>query len=442
MSGSDAALGAVTGAGPAIWFELAVIAALLLVSAFLAAAETAFHLCSKAGLKALSDRAEPNASLALSLAEERDPLGAVLLILGGLVKILAVIFATALFVERYGRAGPVISALVMTLVILALVELVPRGLARHAPEAVARRLAPAVGPLYRAFGPAVSLARGLLDRAFSLRGTSAAATDASYSAQDEIAGALALGRSAGTLEKEDRDRLMGALDLGDRWVEEIMLHRSKIEMVDADLPANEILDLVLASAHSRLPLYRGERENIVGVLHVKDLLRAVNRRVHNGGTLADVDVMAVAKLPYFIPETGTLDEQLREFLKRRRHFALVVDEYGSLRGLLTLEDIIEEIVGEIADEYDVEQNPTLRPNISGEYLVDGAMTIRDLNRALDWHLPDEEANTVAGLVIHMAQSIPMPGQVFSFEGFRFEVLGRRENRITRLRIKPIPAPPR
>lgn len=442
MNASDAALQAATGAGPAIWFELAVIALLLLVSAVLAAAETAFHLCSKAGLKALADRAEPNAARALKLAEERDGVGAVLLILGGLVKIVAVILATAFFLERYGRAGPLIAAVVMILLILALVELLPRGLARRAPEAMACRLAPAVAALYRLFGPVLGMVRGFLDRIFGLRGADGAASDPSYSAQDEIAGALALGRSAGTLEKEDRDRLMGALDLGDRWVEEIMLHRSKIEMVDADLPPAEILDLVLGSAHSRLPLYRGERENIVGVLHVKDLLRAVNRRVHNGGTLGDVDVMAVAKLPYFIPETGTLDEQLREFLKRRRHFALVVDEYGSLRGLLTLEDIIEEIVGEIADEYDVEQNPTLRPNFAGEYLVDGAMTIRDLNRALDWHLPDDEANTVAGLVIHMAQSIPMAGQVFSFEGFRFEVLGRRENRITRLRIKPVAAPPR
>lgn len=441
MNGTDAAMLAVAETGPAIWIELAVIVALLLVSAVLAAAETAFTLCSLAGLKALSDRGDSRAALALTLAEDRDPLGAMLLVLGGLVKILAVIFATALFVERYGRAGPMISALVMTLVILALVELLPRGLTRRAPEASACRLAAAVAPIHRLMGPVLTLLRGGLDRIFLARGAHGAPVDASYSAQDEIAGALALGRSAGTLEKEDRDRLMGALDLGDRWVEEIMLHRSKIEMVDADLPSTEILDRVLASAHSRLPLYRGERENIVGVLHVKDLLRAVNRSVHHGGTLGDVDVMAVAKPPYFIPETGTLDEQLREFLKRRRHFALVVDEYGSLRGLLTLEDILEEIVGEIADEYDVEQNPALRPNMSGEYVVDGAMTIRDLNRALDWHLPDEEANTIAGLVIHMAQSIPMPGQVFSFEGFRIEVLGRRENRITRLRIKPVAAPP-
>ncbi|MGR3385428.1 MAG: transporter associated domain-containing protein, partial [Paracoccus sp. (in: a-proteobacteria)] len=168
--------------------------------------------------------------------------------------------------------------------------------------------------------------------------------------------------------------------------------------------------------------------------------RAVNRAVREAGDAAaarNFDVMAVAMQPYFIPDTTALDEQMREFLKRRTHFALVVDEYGTLRGLITLEDILEEIVGEIADEHDTEADQTLTPNAQGDYTVDGGMTIRDLNRQLDWNLPDDEANTVAGLVIHMAQSIPEQGQVFSFHGYRFEVVTRRENRITRLRIRPL-----
>lgn len=233
---------------------------------------------------------------------------------------------------------------------------------------------------------------------------------------------------------------MGALDLGNRTVDEIMLHRSQIQMIDADKPASEILDAVLASPHTRLPVYRDERENVIGVIHAKDLLRAINRAVRQSGDRAviqDFDVLAVASKPYFIPDTTALDEQMREFLKRRAHFALVVDEYGSLRGLVTLEDIIEEIVGEIADEHDREADQTLIPDAQGNYTVDGAMTIRDLNRQLDWALLDDEANTVAGLVIHMAQSIPDEGQVFSFGGYRFEVMTRRENRITRLRVRPL-----
>ena len=226
-----------------------------------------------------------------------------------------------------------------------------------------------------------------------------------------------------------------------------MKHRSEIQMIDADTAPAKILETVLSSPHTRLPVYQNERENVVGMIHAKDVLRAVHKSAYDGkgdpaDAVRDFDVMAVAMKPYFVPDTTALDEQMREFLNRRTHFALVVDEYGSLRGLITLEDIIEEIVGEIADEHDTEADHDLKPGPGGDYAIDGAMTIRDLNRALDWNLPDDEANTVAGLVIHMAQSIPSQGQVFSFYGYRFEVVTRKENRITKLRIRPLaPANP-
>jgi Mg2+/Co2+ transporter CorB len=261
------------------------------------------------------------------------------------------------------------------------------------------------------------------------------------SLRDEIAGALALGHSEGTVEKEDRDRLLGALDLSDRTVEEIMLHRSEIEMVDADGAPDAVISQVLASPHTRLPAFQGERENIVGVIHSKDLFREVERLIQLGegrmDATATLKITEVAREPYFVPETTPLDEQMRQFLKQRSHFALVVDEYGSLRGLITLEDILEEIVGEITDEFDKDAEVALKPSESGDYLIDGAMTIRDVNRALDWTLPDDEANTIAGLVIHEAQMIPAEGQVFSFHGFRFEVLSRKDNRITKLRVRPL-----
>ncbi|MEJ2036414.1 MAG: transporter associated domain-containing protein, partial [Maritimibacter sp.] len=249
----------------------------------------------------------------------------------------------------------------------------------------------------------------------------------------------------GAVEKEDRDRLLGALDLSDRAVEEIMLHRSQIEMIDADLPAGEVLEQALQSAYTRLPVFKGEPENIVGVIHAKDLTRAMSaegeaalNKAARTDAFAKFDILSVAKEPYFVPETTPLDEQMRNFLKRHAHFALVVDEYGSLQGLITLEDILEEIVGEITDEFDTEAaEQEVKPQADGSYLVDGAMTIRDLNRAMDWNLPDEEANTIAGLVIHEAQMIPNEKQVFSFHGFRFEVAKRDENRIAQLRIRPL-----
>ena len=260
--------------------------------------------------------------------------------------------------------------------------------------------------------------------------------------REEIMGAIALGHSGGAVEKEDRDRLLGALDLAHRTVDEIMRHRRQIEMIDGDQSPDDIITQVLASPHTRLPVFRGSEDNILGVIHAKDLLREVDRLVRGEdrslASIRDLDIVKVAMKPYFIPDTTTLDEQMREFLKRRTHFALVVDEYGALQGLITLEDILEEIVGDITDEFDVVARDSGLTRVEGgDYLVDGAMTIRDLNRALDWRLPDDEANTVAGLVIHEAQMIPTEGQAFSFHGFRFEVAQRRENRVTRLKVRPL-----
>ena len=283
-------------------------------------------------------------------------------------------------------------------------------------------------------GPWLSLLRRVLGL---IRPTHASAMEA---LRDDIAGAIAIGHSGGAMEKDARDRLLGALDLTHRTVDEIMRHRRQIEMIDADLSPGEILTRVLASPYTRLPIFRGSDDNILGVVHAKDLLREVDRLVRGEEALgiAALDIVKVAMKPYFIPDTTTLDEQMREFLARRTHFALVVDEYGALQGLITLEDILEEIVGDITDEFDVvRKDAGLSRLEDGAILVDGAMTIRDLNRATDWHLPDDEANTLAGLVIHEAQMIPNEGQIFSFHGFRFEVVARRENRITRLKLRPL-----
>jgi Mg2+/Co2+ transporter CorB len=290
----------------------------------------------------------------------------------------------------------------------------------------------------------VTAIRALVRAVLSIFGVKADPDSHILAVREEIAGALQLGHSEGLVEKEDRDRILGALDLNDRFVEEIMLHRSRIEMIDAGIPVEDILAQCLQSNHTRLPVYRGDPENIIGVIHAKDLLRAMHRlSLEANRPLADAfaefKIDDVMMKPYFVPETTTLDEQMRQFLSQRTHFALVVDEYGALRGLLTLEDILEEIVGEITDEFDPAAEHAVRQTEDGQYLVDGAMTIRDLNRAMDWSLPDDEANTIAGLVIHEAQTIPAQGQVFSFHQFRFEVLARKDNRITRLKIRPLKA---
>lgn len=423
------------------WLTAGAIVALLLMSAFFSGSETALTAASRGKLRAQADKGSTGAEMALTLKEDGERLIGAILLGNNVVNILAASLATALFTRLFGANGVAVATMVMTVLVLVFGEVLPKTYAITSPETAATRLARPIRVLVRLLSPIVTVVRAVVRGFLMLFGVRTDPDSHILSVREEIIGALAIGHSTGSVQKEDRDRLLGALDLSDRTVEEIMRHRSQIQMLDADAQPDVLISQVLASPHTRLPLYRGERENIVGVIHAKDLLRAVERFLRSGDghldSVSDLDILSVAKAPYFVPETTPLDEQMREFLKRRTHFALVVDEYGALRGLITLEDIIEEIVGEITDEFDIDAEHPLKRTESGDYLVDGAMTIRDLNRATDWTLPDDEANTIAGLVIHEAQMIPNEGQVFSFHGFRFEVAQRKENRITRLKIRPL-----
>ncbi len=429
----------------AFWLTAAAILCLLVASAFFSGSETALTAASRAKLKTQADRGSRGAASAMKVTEDRERMIGALLLGNNIVNILSASLATALLTRMFGDSGVAIATFAMTALVLVFGEVMPKTVAITFPEPVATRVAPVIRVLILLFAPVVTVVRAVVRGLLRLIGIRADPGADLLARREEIAGAIALGHSEGAVEKEDRDRLLGALDLTHRTVDEIMRHRRQIEMVDADEPPDAILTQVLSSPHTRLPVYRESEENIIGVVHAKDLLREVDRLVRGAGSdgegpggLAALDIAKVAMKPYFIPETTSLDEQMREFLKRRTHFALVVDEYGGLQGLITLEDILEEIVGEITDEFDVvSKDRHLQPAGEGSYLVDGAMTIRDLNRAMDWALPDDEANTIAGLVIHEAQMIPSEGQVFAFHGFRFEVLARKENRISRLKVKPL-----
>mgnify|MGYP003376306632 CR=1 FL=1 len=426
----------------AFWITTAAIGILLLASAFFSGSETALTAASRAKLKSQADRGSLGAAAAMKVTEDRERMIGALLLGNNIVNILSASLATALLTRLFGDSGVALATMGMTALVLVFGEVLPKTLAITFPEPFASRVAPMIRLMIVLFSPVIALVRLLVRGLLRLVGIRTDAAANVLALREEIVGAIALGHSEGAVEKEDRDRLLGALDLNDRTVDEIMRHRRQIEMVDAAQSPDEILTQVLASPHTRLPVFRNSDDNILGVIHAKDLLREVDRLVRGeDGTLLGLralDIAKVAMKPYFIPETTTLDEQMREFLKRRTHFALVVDEYGTLQGLITLEDILEEIVGEITDEFDVvSKEGHLKRTDDGAYLVDGAMTIRDLNRAMDWRLPDDEANTIAGLVIHEAQMIPNEGVVFSFHGFRFEVVARRENRITRLKIRPL-----
>ena len=426
----------------AFWLTCAAILALLVMSAFFSGSETALTASSRAKLKPQADKGSRGAKAAMTVTEDRERMIGALLLGNNIVNILSASLATALMTRVFGDSGVALATLVMTALVLIFGEVMPKTLAITFPEPVATRVAPIIRVLILVFTPVVSLVRTLVRGLLWLCGVRPNPGGEMLALREEIAGAIALGHSEGAVEKADRDRLLGALDLSHRTVDEIMRHRRQVEMIDADLPPGEIITRVLASPHTRLPIYRGSDDNILGVVHAKDLLREVDRLVRGDeGSVQGIDALDIVKVamkPYFIPETTSLDEQMREFLARRTHFALVVDEYGTLQGLITLEDILEEIVGEITDEFDVVQKDSaLTRTEDGAYLIDGAMTIRDLNRATDWRLPDDEANTIAGLVIHEAQMIPNEGQVFSFHGFRFTVVSKRENRITKLKLRPL-----
>ena len=426
----------------AFWITCAAILALLVMSAFFSGSETALTAASRGKLKGMADKGSRGAKSAMQVTEDRERMIGALLLGNNIVNILSASLATALLTRLFGDSGVALATLAMTALVLIFGEVMPKTVAITFPESVATKVAPPIRILIVIFSPVVTVVRALVRGILRLFGLKSDEGSAMLALREEIAGAIALGHSEGAVEKADRDRLLGALDLSHRTVDEIMRHRRQIEMIDASLPPGEIITRVLASPHTRLPIYRDSDDNILGVVHAKDLLREVDRLVRGeDGSVQGIEALEIEKVamkPYFIPDTTSLDEQMREFLARRTHFALVVDEYGALQGLITLEDILEEIVGDITDEFDVVgKDSGLSQTEDGAFLVDGAMTIRDLNRATDWRLPDDEANTIAGLVIHEAQMIPNEGQVFSFHGFRFTVIAKRENRIVKLKLRPL-----
>ncbi|UOA31593.1 hypothetical protein DSM110093_01363 [Sulfitobacter sp. DSM 110093] len=425
----------------AFWISTGIILFLLVLSGFFSGSETALTAASRGKLRAQADKGSSGAIRALKITEDNERLIGSVLLGNNLVNILAASLATALFTRLFGESGVALATLVMTLLVLVFSEVLPKTYAITNAETAAALVSRPISLVVFLFSPVVTAVRFFVRGVLRLFGVQIDPDSNILAVREEIAGALQLGHSEGVVEKEDRDRILGALDLRERAVEEVMLHRSGIEMIDAASDPTDIMEKCLQSNHTRLPVFRDDPENIIGVIHAKDLLRAMYKLI--GGPNGDAaalngfNVADVVMKPYFVPETSTLDEQMRQFLRRRTHFALVVDEYGSLQGLITLEDILEEIVGEITDEFDPDADHPLKQSEDGHLMVEGAMTIRDLNRATDWSLPDDEANTIAGLVIHEAQMIPTVGQVFSFHGFRFEVIERDGNRITQLKIRPL-----
>ena len=405
-----------------------IIILLLIISAFLSGSETALTATSRARMLRLQKAGSRRARWVNALLMEKERLLSAILLGNNLVNILASALATRLFLDMVGESGIIYATLVMTVLVVLFAEVLPKTYAILTPDTTALRAAGILRVWLWVFAPIAKLLA--LAAARILRALGFADPQALLGAHDEIRGAIDLHHEEGSVRKGDKDMLGGILDLRDTFVQEIMVHRKSMQMIDLGATNGDIIKQILTSPFTRIPLWRGEPENIIGILHAKDLLRAIAENMSNPNA---IDIASLASPPWFVPETTPLREQLNAFRKRKSHFALVVDEYGALMGMVTMEDILEEIVGHIDDEHDQPQS-VIDKRDDGTLDVSGALSIRDLNRELGWALPDDEATSIAGLVIHEARTIPEIGQVFEFHGVRFQIISRQRNQIMRIRI--------
>jgi Mg2+/Co2+ transporter CorB len=410
------------------------IIALLAVSAFLSGSETALTAVSPATMHRLEQRNSRAARPVNMLLADRERMIGAILLGNTFINILASSLATSLLAARYGNTAVIITTLLMTFVILVFAEVLPKTLAIARTDRFALSVGRILLPVVNLLAPVVDSVQFVVWRVLRLFGVRQEGDGIPVlPPHEEIRGAVELAHKEGGVHREHRDMLGGILDLRELSIGDVAIHRKNMVAIDAEQPTPQLFDSLMGANHTRVPVWRETPDNIVGVLRTKDVMREFARR---RGQFAGWDILSLMEEPWFVPDTTTLEEQIRAFRQRRLHFALVVDEYGALQGVVTLTDIVEEIIGGIPDERGNAEQAEIHPQSDGSFQIHGATPIRDLNRVLDWHLPDEEATTVAGLVIHEARTIPEVGQRFAFYGFKFEILRRQRNQITLLRVTP------
>ena len=420
--------------GLELYFSIGIILVLLLLSAFFSGSETALTAASRARMHSWAKSGNKRAKLVNNIRDQKDKMIGALLLGNNLVNIMASALATSVLIKLFGEAGVVYATMAMTMLVLIFSEVLPKTYALHAADRMALFIAPIIRVVIIVFSPVTELVTRIVRLVLRLFGVDTSMVSKG-SHMEVLRGAIELhaeGADTPQEVQEQRAMLHSILDLADVELEDIMTHRRHVVMVDGALPISEIVEQVLDCPYTRLPVWRDNIENIIGVIHVKALLKELQA---SHGKIDDIAIDDIASEPWYAPENTTLFDQLQAFRQRREHFALVVDEYGSFMGIVTLEDILEEIVGEIDDEHDIAV-AGVRSQPNGTLLVDGDVTIRDLNREFDWTLPDEEYSTIAGLILHEAQMVPEAGQSFNFFKFRFDILRRQRNQVTLIRVTP------
>ncbi|MBV8836180.1 MAG: HlyC/CorC family transporter [Alphaproteobacteria bacterium] len=415
------------------WLSIVAIVICVVLSFVFAGSETALMAFSRARMLRLEKKGNRSAGIVNRLLDSRERLIGALLLGNNAVNIAASSLATSLFLLWFGDVGVLYATIAMTVLVVVFAEVLPKTVAINDADRIALIAAKPIELVVRLLGPVLGGIGALVRAILRLTGWNVDEEKPVLSAHEELRGAVDLLHQEGGVEKLDRDMFGGLLDLRDLTVSDVMIHRTEMITINADDPPEEVVKGALAASVTRIPLWRETPDNIVGILHAKDLLRAIQAA---DGDPSKIDIATIARPPWFVPDIRPLSEQLKAFRRRKTHFALVVDEYGEVEGIVTLEDILEEIVGDITDEHDISVSGC-KPQPDGSVVVDGAVPIRDLNRLMEWSLPDSEATTIAGLVIHEARAIPEAGQSFTFHGFRFRVLKKERNRITALHVTPL-----
>jgi|CXWL01.1.fsa_nt_gi Mg2+/Co2+ transporter CorB len=416
-------------------FYSLIIFLFLLISAFFSAAETALTAVSRARIYQLVMDGNKRAQIVSRLRKDKESMIGTVLLGNNAVNIAASAIATTLSVRLFGdENGLVIVTVIMTLLVVIFSEVLPKTYAIQNAERVSLAFAPALLLLIKLFKPITYTIQFLIRTILRLFRIDITKANTLISSTDVIRGTIELHHREGKMIKQDRDMLGSILDLNDIEVKDIMIHRMEVETLDADLSADELVKMAVSTMHSRIPLWRGEQDNIIGVLHVKNLIKIMREQK---GELTTESILSICNKPWFIPETTSLRDQLLAFRNKRQHFAFVVDEYGGWQGVVTLEDIIEEIVGDIGDEHDEVENDIQKLG-NDTYLINGIVTLRDLNRRLGWNLPDDDASTIAGLLIHQAQEIPSVGEIHTLYGFDCTVMEKSAMQITRVKMTKRP----
>ena len=412
---------------------LSFIFLLLVFSAFFSGSETGLTGASRAKLHKLKSEGDKRAVRVAKLLENKDRVITTILLGNNLVNIAASALATALAIKYFGDDGIIYVTIILTVVVLVFAEVLPKTYSIKNPEKVALAVSGLFIVITKLLTPFTWFIERLVSALTNLFGIKDESVEDIMQGSDALKGAIELHHEEGDVIKDDKDMLGSILELSETEVHEIMKHRKDMETIDVELSNEEIVNAVLKSQYTRIPLFEENQDNIIGVLHTKTLMRTLN--IQCEGDYSKLNIREIMLDAWFVPDTTSLKDQLINFKDKHSHFALVVDEYGSLMGLVTLEDILEEIVGNIEDEHDIDFH-LIDEKVNGSILVDAALPVRDLNREMDWALPTDEATTIAGLIINSAETIPSKGQIFNFFGFRMEIVKKKNNQITRVLITP------